>query len=362
MIFSSLIQTINNQTLIKYNLDIHSTWIGLANWLPFFWCFWGFKPFLNNPEKRRICALVLLSGTIPVLLSGIGQVFFNWHGPFSTFFDLIVWYQRPIKDVTGLTGLFNNANYAGSWLNVIWPFSLAFLIDNGKSILSRISIYTFIFGISLSIILTNSRSSWLGILIGTILVYGQKSYKIIATLLISISIIITATIFPIFGKTFQNIARSLIPESIWMEFSDFQYSRIDIWHKALETILNNPIFGTGGLSFPKIYESQTGLWKGHAHNLPLELIISYGTPAALFILIPIFLITYFSIKYILSSRGRKESSIYDQAWITALVVLLISQMVDVQYFDGRISIILWILLSGAKNIIDEKESTLSTIP
>lgn len=357
ILLSAFMHSINNQNLVKYDLDISLTWIGLANWLPFLWCFWGFKPFLNDPEKRRICGLILLSGTIPVLLSGLGQVFLNWHGPFSTFFDLIIWYQRPLKEVTGLTGLFNNANYAGSWLNVIWPFSLAFLIDSRKNIFDKISIYAFIFGISLSIILTNSRSSWLGIVIGTILLYGQKSYKIVVTLLIAISIIITATIFPFFGTPVQNITRSLIPESIWMEFSDFQYSRIEIWHKALETIFNHPIFGTGASSFPQIFEFQTGLWKGHAHNLPLELIISYGIPAGLFILIPIFLITYLSIKYILSSRGRKEFSINDQAWITSLVVLLLSQMVDVQYFDGRISIILWVLLSGAKNIIDEKEST-----
>ena len=32
-----------------------------------------------------------------------------------------------------------------------------------------------------------------------------------------------------------------------------------------------------------------------------------------------------------------------------------SQLVDVQYFDGRISIMAWILLACLKNIIDEQK-------
>ena len=35
------------------------------------------------------------------------------------------------------------------------------------------------------------------------------------------------------------------------------------------------------------------------------------------------------------------------------MLFLFSQLVDVQYFDGRMSITFWILLAGAKNIIDE---------
>ena len=33
---------------------------------------------------------------------------------------------------------------------------------------------------------------------------------------------------------------------------------------------------------------------------------------------------------------------------------LISQLVDVQYFDGRISIVFWLILAGLKTIIDDK--------
>ena len=356
LIVSSIMHDYRSNYL-SYDPNSSLSWIGLANWIPFFWCYWGFKPLLNNSEKRKKTSLILLSGTLPVVITGLGQSFFNWDGPFEIFNGLIVWYQRPLDGITGLTGLFNNPNYAGSWLNVIWPFSIAALLDKTKYLAKNISVYLFTLGISLSTILTNSRSAWIGFIIGTLIVFGKKSFKLITNLLIIISLIISATIFPIFGSNIQLYLQNIVPESIWMEFNDFQYSRIEIWHKGFEIVFNNPIFGTGAGSFPEIFKLETGLWKGHAHNLPLELIISYGIPTGIVILIPIFFIIFNSINKILITKARESSSIYDQSWIAALVVLFFSQMVDVQYFDGRISIIFWILLSGSRNIIKKDKET-----
>ena len=45
------------------------------------------------------------------------------------------------------------------------------------------------------------------------------------------------------------------------------------------------------------------------------------------------------------------SSYIDRAFWTALFFFLLSQLADVQYFDGKISLITWILIAGLKNII-----------
>ena len=124
----------------------------------------------------------------------------------------------------------------------------------------------------------------------------------------------------------------------------------------MHSLIQNPIFGTGANSFPEIFKIQTGIWKGHAHNLPLELIISYGIPAGLLIILPIFLITYLGTKYTFFFNTKGNQSIYDKAWVSSLIVLLITQMVDVQYFDGRISIAFWILISGSRCILNENNS------
>ena len=356
ILLSSIVQFFYYKNLITSSYDISLTILGVANWLPFFWLFWSTKQYLDNSHKRRLFALSLISGSFPILLTGLGQVFFNWNGPFKTFFDLIIWYQRPMDSVTGLTGLFTNANYAGAWLNIIWPFSLALLIDKKERFFDKFSIYIFIFLISFSILLTNSRSAWLSFFISIFLIIGIKSLKTIRDILFSISIILGLYFVPFLGSGIQNLIGKINPELILLKFTDFKYFRFTIWKESIESILRNPMFGTGAGSFPDIFLSETGFYRNHTHNLPLELMVSYGIPPAIFIFIPIFLLIYFSSKKVLFKNKNIVVPIIDQAWVSALIALIFSQMVDVQYFDGRISIILWLLLVGAKSIIDEKKS------
>ena len=354
LIISAFIHSNFNYYLSNYKLNHSLSWIGLANWIPFFLCFWGFQPYLNSKTKRRKTAFALLAGTLPVIITGIAQSFFKWHGPITTLNGLIVWYLRPIEGITGMTGLFNNPNYTGLWLNLILPFCLAETINSRSIILDKIITFIFSFSFTLCTILTNSRAAWICILLGSLLMFGRKGLKIIFPLIISISIIISSTIYPVFGNKIQFYLRSIIPNNIWMEFTDFQNSRLDIWNTALKSIINFPIFGTGGGSFPDIYMYETGLWKGHAHNLPLELFLSYGIPAGIIILLPIIYLFIFSTKTVFFNKLIKIP-IFDKAWVISIMLFLFSQLVDVQYFDGRISIIFWILLSGSSNIIKKDE-------
>ena len=88
--------------------------LGLGNWLPFIWFFWAFQPYLKSESSRRTFSIILIAGSFPVLITGYGQYFLNWNGPFETLNGLIIWYQRPIENPGGLSGLFNNQNYAGT--------------------------------------------------------------------------------------------------------------------------------------------------------------------------------------------------------------------------------------------------------
>ena len=360
LIISAFIHSNFNDYISNYTLNHSLSWIGLANWIPFFLCFWGFQPYLNSKTKRRRTAFALLAGTLPVIITGIGQSFFKWYGPIETLNGLIVWYQRPIEGITGMTGLFNNPNYTGLWLNLILPFCLAEAINSRSNKLDRIITFIFSFSFALCTILTNSRAAWICIFLGSVVIFGKKGLKLIFPLIISICLIISSTIYPIFGNKIQFFFRSIIPNNIWMEFTDFQISRLDIWNTALKNIINFPIFGTGGGSFPDIYMYETGLWKGHAHNLPLELFLSYGIPAGIIILLPIIYLFIFSTKTIFFNELIKIS-IFDKAWVISIMLFLFSQLVDVQYFDGRISITFWILLAGAKNIIDEDKLSINFI-
>ena len=82
------------QSNLEYENNL--IFISLINWIPFFWLFWGFQPYLNTTEKRKRCLLFVLAGSFPVIFTGLGQYFFQWYGPFSFLNGLVIWFQRPI--------------------------------------------------------------------------------------------------------------------------------------------------------------------------------------------------------------------------------------------------------------------------
>ena len=51
----------------------------------------------------------------------------------------------------------------------------------------------------------------------------------------------------------------------------------------------------------------------------------------------------------------KVKCLVDKAWIAAALVSMIFHITDMPYYDGKVSIILWILLAGVKCIGDEQE-------
>ena len=45
---------------------------------------------------------------------------------------------------------------------------------------------------------------------------------------------------------------------------------------------------------------------------------------------------------------------FDKAWIIAFITFSLIHIFDITYFDGRISSLAWVLLSGMTSIIREK--------
>ena len=334
--------------------------IGLGNWIPFIWVFWAAQPYLNSKSKRRSFSLVLIAGTFPVLITGFGQFFLNWTGPFETLNGLIIWYQRPITFPGGLTGLFSNQNYAASWLNFVWPFCIALFLEKGKNLFRKTVALSFTISTGLAAFLTFSRNAWLGLFTSLPIVAGKNGIKFILIITLLIILILCFLFSPIFMNEFQNNLKNVFTEKILLEFTSEGYqsldvTRIEIYKSAFEIIKKNPLFGIGAGSFTEIFFFKTNFWKGHSHNLLFELAISYGLPATMIFFIATTNILYLSSKKIFSIKKIIHVSYIDKAFWSALFFFLISQLADVQYFDGKISLITWILMAGLKNIILEKD-------
>ena len=355
MVVSCIVNTFNKNSLLIDIYDTNLAWLGLFNWIPYFWCFWAFKEYTITSHQRRKILIFLLFGTIPLLITGFLQYFFKIHGPFSFLFGLIIWYSRPIENYDGLSGLFNNANYAGTWLNIILPISLTFAFEKKRNkFFQYFSIILFL-SVVLSTLLTFSRNSWFGFIIGLISIAGINILKWLIPAIITISIPIFGSIGLVSSKSIIDFCRRIVPKILWdYRFSSIgfeslsEYGRLEMWLAAFQYIAEKPIWGWGGASFPVLFEVKNNLWKGHTHNLPLELAVSYGLFATLLIFGAIIWILIKSKKNIIKLELNVIN--YENAWWTASFLILLSQMFDVQYFDIRIGLIFWILLSGLNNI------------
>ena len=309
--------------------------------------------------------MVFVASSIPVLVSGFSQHFLNLYGPYEIFNGLIIWFQRSPTDgegfSKGLTSLFNNQNYAGSWLTMIWPFCLtSFLINVRKRIKINILI-TFLICIAfvVSIVLTLSRGALLGLIISIPLMMGQISriYLIITLIIIFILIPFALLNLPKMISENQFLINKLIPPYYLNAFSSLlnnsnEISRILIWNNAMEFITQRPFWGWGAAIFPILFSLKYDVKIFHAHNLFLELSMGYGVIVSFLVLL--FFLNILISSYKVIFENKVFDNLNDYGWWVAFFIFFIGQLYDVVYYDLRISISCWIFIAGLRSITIQK--------
>ena len=348
--------TIDNEEIVHL---IKGSWIDLFNWLPLFLTFYTFQSYLANSKQRILFCKALLIGSIPVIFSCITQNWLNWYGPFTTFFGLITWFQKPFENPeSGITGLFNNPNYTSYWLATILPFACFILIRN-KSKKYKFLIYLLnSFLIFYLLILTSSRNGLFSISISTLLVFSSK--LIFSLISIAFSALILINLFKsLLPLHIIEIIETLIPTKLLTktfsisELNLHYLHRFDTYKKTILFILQKPFFGWGASTFTIMYflKSKISLTT-HTHNIFLEVAYNYGVFASLIFTIFVLKLLYESYKIIKVNNKIGIDSI-NKFWITSAFCSIIFHLNDMPYYDGKINLLFWILLSGLKCIIDE---------
>ena len=349
-----------------------SIFLDIANWVPFFYIFISCRIFLSNTNLRRDFSLLLISGSFPIFLSGFYQFLlfkFNFpeyfYGPYSILKGLVVWYQRPISinGETGITSIFSNPNYLGCWLIILLPFSIALLMEKNKERYKKIFSFIFLLSIIICIVLTKSKAA-INLLALSIPITFNFNLSITIFLLM-IYFLSTGMIIYLANSDIP-INLQIIPKVILDDYSRESLSqdtlrefRHNIWINAVNFIKIDPILGLGAGIFPVLYLLKQGKWVAHTHNLFLELTFNHGILVAFTIILFMVFLIYKSF-YALNDSYLRQSlnNFLNKAWWSSAVLLLVSQMVDLQYYDGRVSMTLWLLLSGLLSIIQDKGSTL----
>jgi len=325
-------------------------WTGLANWLPFFWGFWGFQPYVADARARRRAGLCLVAGTVPVLVTGLGQLWWGWQGPWQLFGGLIIWYLTPGGEPSGrLSGLFDYANIAGAWLAMVWPFALAALVQPGLSVRRRAVVVVLAAAQVAALLLTDSRNAWGALVLAVPVVLGPPSWPWLLPLLLLALLPVLLAVLPGVPLVLQQPARALVPDGIWSRLTDSRYgaeravasTRLSQWGVALQLIGERPWLGWGAAAFSVLYPLRTGKWHGHAHNLPLELAVSHGLPVALAVIGLVLALLITSLR--LGLRG-----LFERAWWAAVLILVVLHGTDMPFFDSRLNIAGWILLAGLR--------------
>ena len=342
-------------------------WAGLANWLPFFWAFWAFQPYLTTPESRRRTAICLLLGTVPVVITGFGQLWLGWEGPWQIFNGLIVWFIASDGNPSGrLSGLFDYANIAGAWLAIIWPFGLATLIQPFLNSYQKILRFLFVISIISALVLTDSRNAWAGLILAIPFVLGAKTWFWLVPCLLLICTLLGLAVLPGIDLEVQNLARKIVPENIWLRLNDMKYlgkrylasTRLFQWHEAIKLIAERPFFGWGAAAFSILFPLLTGhgIWLGHAHNFPLEISVSHGVPVAILLVGVVISLLINALQHGLLTLPDNRNycygtAVFDRAWWAASLVLVLLHAVDMPLFDGRLNMAGWILLSGLRCLL-----------
>ena len=361
MIVSCLVQTVNytNQNLYEWKISL--TWIGLLNWLPLFYLFISIQDFLRTSTQRLKVAICLFSGTVPVLITGLGQYFFKWEGPLILGNGLVIWYLKEIEPHLGLSGLFSNQNYTGAWLSIIWPFNLGFIFINKKNNLKKSLSLIFLLVLTLVTILTTSRNAIIGIILSIPIVTGIKSSFIILLIISFLLILLIFESYLPFSNQILKFLNSLIPHQFLDKFQKlnlvniYEYRRINLWKDAFSLISKRPFFGLGAAFFPILYDvyyNPTYYTERHTHNLFIELTASYGFVVSILTFGFIIYLIFQTWKTIQNNK-KKHDDIFNKSWLASSIIIVLSQMNDITYFDGRISVMFWILLAGLRNIIVE---------
>jgi hypothetical protein len=328
-------------------------WVGLPNWLPFFVGFWAYQAYLSSPGARRRSAQWLVAGTVPVVVTGFGQMWWGWQGPWELFSGLMRWDMLPGGSPVGrMAGLFDYANITGAWLALAWPLALACLFQPRLRWPARTTVLAIVLGILAAVYCSESRNAWGALLLALPIVSGPGSWPLLLPPLLLVLLVLSLASLPGVPLALQGPARLIVPDEIWRRLSDAKYAasrqlastRLGQWGFCLELIRERPWLGWGAAAFSVIYPLRRGVWHGHPHNLPIELAVSFGLPVAILVVGQVLALLVIAARRGMASGPR----LFDRAWWAAALVLTSLHGTDLPLYNSRINVAGWVLLAGLR--------------
>ena len=335
---------------------------GMFNYWPFLLMLPAFADALASrgsgtefhPVGRRRLAQVLVLGSGLMLLLGWGEVLWGWQGHF---------FWGPVW-ITGVAGgerpaaAFTSPNTLAIYLVIHLCLAAGLWLDQADKDWPRVVGLGAVLGLgSLLLLLTASRNGWgvggLALMMGLAL---RRCWWGIG-ILVGIGLAGLAAAWDWPGW------RAVVPRLIWSRLADTfdpqalyfssTANRLDAWQFALQMVQERPLTGWGWQSFAALYNAQDPPeLLGHCHNLYLHLAAEGGIPLLLG-----HLILWGSILARGWQAWRRSQESVLLGMLLALTAFFASGLLDVVMLDGRIHLLVTLLLGAVWGASLEQRST-----
>jgi putative inorganic carbon (hco3(-)) transporter len=251
---------------------------------------------------------------------------------------------QQVSEAARVTGWLADPNHFAGFLVLVIPI----LVAAGIALEPRwLTIPTGLLALALvlALLATLSRSGWLGLLAGMVVLSGLLPGRRVRLLAVTAAIIVVVLL----AGLAVPIAARLAPHSTgpW----EMLASRMRVWTVAFTLFSQHPLFGIGVGNFAQYYPAYDAYPVGvlHAHNILLNMAVERGLLGlAGFVAVCVALATA------LVRGWRWATTPLDRAiaagMIAALCAYLVHSMLDVSYYDYPALLTFWLFAGVAASL------------
>lgn len=364
--------------------DRAAAFLGLFNFLPYFLVFVGCSALIQTPAQLRQWAWLSVITSVPVIILGLGQLFWGWTCEVHVLGIVVDWVVKPTGEPPGrMASIFMYANVLAGYLVIVFILGLGLWIDcqvvasHPKQPTRRLPQTTRIallrwgflsvavIGNLIALILTDSRNAW-ALAASASLAFAL--YKGWHWLVAGVAALAGSVLWAAFGPPpLQQWLRAVVPTFFWARLTDQMYPdrpsqllRTTQWQFAWSLTQQRPWTGWGLRNFTPLYLQQMHIWLGHPHSLLLMLSAETGIPGAVFfcgwviwIVVQGFkLLSSWSVASSYASRRQLlRNKLIFFSYLVAVLACILFNTVDVSVFDPRLNMPGWLLLAAICGVL-----------
>lgn len=319
---------------------------GLITYISYFLIY--YLSYLCFEDDKDITMLLKFSFSSACIIAFIGILQYAGLNPIPRDNIRKAWHNTAFSTL-------GNPNFLGSYLSLIFPATLTFYISGEYEVQCTefSAAKKTVYGILLlaanillftALLVTNTRSAWVGVLLSLLLIsilqlikillksrnrrnyinikphrfYPQRLAKALCAMALSLIILNSLSNGYVISR-FKSIiidykTITSINDKSALEKSSIGSERIFIWTRSMDYVFKRPLFGFGPDTFDKVFKmtpeealhhfGSTNIYVDKAHNEYLQILITLGFPALILYLLFLFEIVFKSVRKLVNNKDN----------------------------------------------------------